>query len=435
MLITDNDEIHRIFAGIYQFVDRWTYTRLMKTSRVTRWPKGRSIVWIDLPRGDTMRGTKLDILGDSLLSRIDNAKIQQTPVFLLAPHSIQVYDTLRKSNHRWTKILARWRPHTAQVCSCRFTNDTKHHQYRIFHTGTQLRDAMCLQARSRAASREMDLTMQKPFLTALCQWIGTGKATVSLTVERPIHSQAYPTDSRERQREAQKADKEKGIERVVKKKIKHVEDHFDDCGEDLNSLFKGHKLGMEDEPGQSTPPGTDHALDYLVDEQMMFLIHSSDDELDDGEPSDVKRDFMEGITLFMFFGGEFPMKPLANLHKVYLASPVYMQRTLEARGQGIDIAEICGGQARTTQVAVRRKLKVGPNFDLVTDCDLTCPRQQSYAYEYFEKGHVLVAVMAPVCGPYGPRGHLTKYMYPDTWRQREAEVRPIAEFCGQIALR
>ena len=42
---------------------------------------------------------------------------------------------------------------------------------------------------------------------------------------------------------------------------------------------------------------------------MMFLTHSSDDELDDGEPSDVKRDFMEGITLFMFFGGEFPMKP------------------------------------------------------------------------------------------------------------------------------
>ena len=39
-----------------------------------------------------------------------------------------------------------------------------------------------------------------------------------------------------------KADKEKGIERAVKKKQKICEDHHDDCGEDLSSLDEQRTL-------------------------------------------------------------------------------------------------------------------------------------------------------------------------------------------------
>ena len=46
--------------------------------------------------------------------------------------------------------------------------------------------------------------------------------------------QAFPTDAKERERERRKAQKEAGHEHVVKKKKKIVEDHFDDCGDDLS---------------------------------------------------------------------------------------------------------------------------------------------------------------------------------------------------------
>ena len=47
---------------------------------------------------------------------------------------------------------------------------------------------------------------------------------------------ALPTDSRERQKIKEKADKEAGIEKVKKKKTKFIEDHHDDCGNDVSSI-------------------------------------------------------------------------------------------------------------------------------------------------------------------------------------------------------
>ena len=47
---------------------------------------------------------------------------------------------------------------------------------------------------------------------------------------------AYPTDSKEKERNRRNKMKAEGQEVVVKKKKFHIEDHFDDCGEDLSSL-------------------------------------------------------------------------------------------------------------------------------------------------------------------------------------------------------
>ena len=41
---------------------------------------------------------------------------------------------------------------------------------------------------------------------------------------------SYPTDSKERQQQQKKRDKEAGITREVRKIIKPIEDHHDDCG-------------------------------------------------------------------------------------------------------------------------------------------------------------------------------------------------------------
>ena len=53
---------------------------------------------------------------------------------------------------------------------------------------------------------------------------------------------AFPTDSKMREKARRKAEKEQGIERVVKKTKKIVEEHYDDCGDDLSSLDKDPAL-------------------------------------------------------------------------------------------------------------------------------------------------------------------------------------------------
>ena len=51
----------------------------------------------------------------------------------------------------------------------------------------------------------------------------------------------YPTDAKSHEKERRKAQKESGKAPVAKKRIMKIEDHFDDCGEDL-ILLKGVEL-------------------------------------------------------------------------------------------------------------------------------------------------------------------------------------------------
>ena len=99
---------------------------------------------------------------------------------------------------------------------------------------------------------------------------------------------AYPTDSRERQKAKEKADKEKGIVRVVKKKKKHVEEHYDDCGESLDSLTKD--------------------LDnYPIHDDDLFIDAYFDDDSGQEEADDPVVDALFNIEQSMFYG-----KPTRN---------------------------------------------------------------------------------------------------------------------------
>eukprot|EP00959_Pyramimonas_sp_CCMP1952_P066855 1395883-Pyramimonas_sp.AAC.1 len=62
--------------------------------------------------------------------------------------------------------------------------------------------------------------------------------------------------------------------------------------------------------------------------------------------------------------------------------------------------EACGGQARTSRLAIRRRLKAGETFDLVTGCDLNDESQQRAAEQCVRQHRPLVAIMAPTYCPY-----------------------------------
>ena len=198
---------------------------------------------------------------------------------------------------------------------------------------------------------------------------------------------AYPTDGRERQKKKEKADKEQGIEKVVKKKDKIVEDHHDDCGECLDSIVTS-----------------------LDAEESHFAFDQPDDWNYDAHETSV----MDNIQFQYFYGQTGGHH--RNLVNVTVSNMEEFFKVLVEKPGTIDIAEICGGEARTMQLATRRRLTTGKNFDIVAGCDLTRANDRHYATQYFERFSVLCAVMAPVCSPYGPLGALVKNNYPEAWK-------------------
>ena len=65
--------------------------------------------------------------------------------------------------------------------------------------------------------------------------------------QSPQEQLALPTDAKEREKEKKKQLKEKGTPHVPKKQFKPVEEHYDDCGEDLSSLH-----GIEHKPSSAS---------------------------------------------------------------------------------------------------------------------------------------------------------------------------------------
>ena len=226
---------------------------------------------------------------------------------------------------------------------------------------------------------------------------------------------SYPTDSKERQQQQKKRDKEAGITREVRKIIKPVEDHHDDCGEDLTSIN----------------PDLDADLPHLVETSS----DSSDDDIEyfhfygpyTGEILYCLRQEDSFLQLsYTYFD---------DINHALAAFDASQHRTSRKKHRwgDADIAEICGGEARTTHLGLRRHMRCGPNFDIVTGFDLCNNSVAKQAFEFFVKYKVFVAVMAPECGPYGPMSNLNWHLYPETMRRKELAVRPLAHFCGKVA--
>ena len=103
-------------------------------------------------------------------------------------------------------------------------------------------------------------------------------------------------------------------------------------------------------------------------------------------------------------------------------------------GVNIDIVELCGGEGLPGRIAVRRRLKSGGNFDIVTDVDLNDPKVQHEVMTYILKAKPLVVVLSPVCTPFGPLARFNKMVNYDTWLRSYRLAAPHGRFCGGVAM-
>ena len=95
---------------------------------------------------------------------------------------------------------------------------------------------------------------------------------------------------------------------------------------------------------------------------------------------------------------------------------------------------MCGGVGRPSQLAVRRRLATGHNFDFTTGYDLGNNVHQQHVLQYITKSNVLVVLMAPSCRTLGPTSNLNYKINYDTWLKHYQEDMPHVHFCGRVAM-
>ena len=238
-----------------------------------------------------------------------------------------------------------------------------------------------------------------------------GNAPECGKVDPPSPCEHFPTESKLAQKQRLQALKAAGAEPKTKSKRKIVEQDFDDCGEDLSSL--------------SFP-----AIACLLDNS-----ESSDDEC----YSLVERSLQPHLNAFETW--TLCGSADASAHELPPGSIMAvdveeMQRILSAEcyaSWGVEIVELFGGEGLTSQMCVRRRLRAGHNFELITGVDLSDPSAQLKVLGYIRVAKPLVVVMAPVCTPYGPLGVWNQNVHPEAWRRSVAQAQPLAEFSGTVA--
>ena len=219
---------------------------------------------------------------------------------------------------------------------------------------------------------------------------------------------SFPTEQKIAAKERAKAG------HVPTRRKKQVEQHFDDCGDDVTPLATAleppaHVVEFETD-GFASSEEEDHQLDVFLSRFIQWTSCSSENE----DP---------------------PELPVGSLIACDITEMFYILNSKTTKEYGVEIVELCGGRGHTSYLCIRRQLVAGHNFELVTGCDLTDNSTQAKVLGYLDVARPLVVVMGPTCGPFGPLGRWNRSIHPDGWARSMEHAQPLAAFCGKVALR
>ena len=85
--------------------------------------------------------------------------------------------------------------------------------------------------------------------------------------------------------------------------------------------------------------------------------------------------------------------------------------------QSTDTLEVFGGDARVTQIAVRRQLRCGKVVDIRTGMDLTKEEAIRSLYKYVKMRCPLFIIDGPPCSAFGALSKINSWKHPATYAQ------------------
>ena len=275
----------------------------------------------------------------------------------------------------------------------------------------------------------------KPKYTPAGQYIGLIKALrESFNVDAPSSSsdsdtQAFPTNSKVKKKakaqgaktlnEGDGPGEHEDIPKVKTKDLKVVEDHYDDCGDDLSAIT-------------------------ATDEQLFTCFLCSPDADCESDKSYDSEDEDVFQTMFdsTFMSWSLPGSEESAERDVLLTRPLStkfsnchdMLTYLNSSPGHHDICELFGGKGLTTQIAIRRKLKTGPNFDVSCDIDLLDPSQVTTLWKYIVEHKPKCVVAGPPCTSFSAWSRLNSKLSPENHARSLLIGTTLAKLVAEIAM-
>ena len=220
-------------------------------------------------------------------------------------------------------------------------------------------------------------------------------------VEPPVPDVHFPTESKLMQRQRKQATKAAGQELVVKRKRKIVEQHFDDCGEDLSSLsFPMHSSLLEDSAGSSSE---EEALaDALVQPQLnAFETWSGCGSAGIQPPPNIGPSTVIAVDVDEMLA--------------ILASPAFTSH-------GVELVELFGREGSDAYLCIRRRLQSGHPCELSVRAELGSPATRDKILQYLVQAKPIVVMMAPAVTA-----------QPQPMHHSCSANAPLKSFSGQVA--
>ena len=275
----------------------------------------------------------------------------------------------------------------------------------------------------------------KPKHTPTGQYVGMIKALrEALTVDVRLSSsesetQAFPSNTKVRKKikaqgvktlnEGDGPGEHQDIPAVKVKDLRIVEDHYDDCGDDLSAI-------------------------KAPDEPLFSCFLSAPDADCESVKSYDSEDEENFQTMFdsTFMSWSFPGSEESEERDILIARPLSTQFTdcnemltyLNNFPGQHDICELFGGKGLSTQIAIRRKLRTGPNFDVSCNIDLLDSQQVTALWKYISEHKPKCIIAGPPCTAFSSWSRLNSKLSPENHARVMHIGLTLAKLVAEIAM-
>ena len=198
------------------------------------------------------------------------------------------------------------------------------------------------------------------------------------SAEQTVYDQSYPTDSKLSQKQRKKEGKARGLPTPEpKRKPKKVEQHFDDCGEDLSSLCAPVYESWLSDSSESDSDKTSPAVQTLSLQANAFVMWSVCSG-PAGHPPELAP-------------GSFIAVDVDEMTSI-LGQPDYMS-------YGFEVVELAQQSHYLACLNVRRALRKGTAFELSAGLQVGDPVAERKVLEYVASAKPALVLIAPSHNP------------------------------------
>ena len=281
----------------------------------------------------------------------------------------------------------------------------------------------CASAYERIMDRILMATLQSLQRNALRE---NEEPTKSLNIS------AFPTEQAIRQK-AQKKTRilqlesdgmtKDEIKNITKRKAVIQEKHYDDCGSDTCPIEFTTQRTLLIRSNSSYRDTRDYCF-YDWDTGELTDSESEDDFRDYHYDHLLSSEIDEDHSFFIHRGSDSHF-----IHFTYLVDTL-QKPTLRGK---VDVVEIFGGGGGLSKISVRRKLRTGRNFDVVSGCDLSVWANQEEMIRYITVHRPLVIIGGPPCTSFSSWSRYHRRVNPESFDRSRAIGEKLANLMARIA--